>query len=72
MEFFEKVAISTTPLKPTTWKRYVDDTLVIWEHGLESELILFLEHHSTLRPSIQFTCEVEEGGKLPFPICPVG
>ena len=48
------------------WKRYVDDTFVVWEHGLESELTSFLEHLNSLRPSIQFTCEVEEGGKLPF------
>ena len=25
-----------------------------------------MEHLNSLRPSIQFTCEVEEGGKLPF------
>ena len=66
MEFFEKLAIEKTPLKPKMWKRYVDDTFVVWEHGLESELTSFLEHLNSLRPSIQFTCEVEEGGKLPF------
>ena len=66
MDFFEKLAIDTTPLKPKMWKRYVDNTFVVWEHGLESELTSFLEHLNSLRRSIQFTCEVEEGGKLPF------
>ena len=66
MKFFEKLAIDTTQLKPKMWKRYVDDTFLVWENGLESELTSFLEHLNSLRPSIQFTCEVEEGGKLPF------
>ena len=44
----------------------MDDTFVVWEHGRESELKLFLEHLNSLWPSIQFTCEVEEDGKLPF------
>ena len=65
MEFFEKLGIDTTPLKPKMWKRYIDDTFVVWEHGLESELTSFLEHLNSFRPSIQFTCEVEEGSKLP-------
>ena len=64
--YIEELAIDTTPLKPKMWKRYVDDTFVVWEHGLESELTLFLEHLNSLRPSIQFTCEVEEHGKFPF------
>ena len=66
MECFEKLAIDTTPLKPKMWKRYVDDTFVVWEHGLEYDLTSFLEHLNSLRPNIQCTCEVEEGGKLPF------
>ena len=70
MEFFEKLTIDTAPLKPKCGR---DDTFVVWEHGLASELTSLLEHLNSLRPSIrpsiQFTCEVEEDGKLR---CPVG
>ena len=37
MEKFEKKALEAYPLKPKLWKRYVDDTNVLWPHG-EQEL----------------------------------
>ena len=40
MEKFEKEALKSYPLKPSLWKRYVDDTNVIWPHG-ENELKMF-------------------------------
>ena len=43
MEKFENKALEAYPLKPKMWKRYVDDTNVIWPHG-EQELSRFLEH----------------------------
>ena len=52
----DKLAIDTTPLKPKLWKRYVDDTFVVWEHGLESELTLFLEHLNGVIYNIPCTC----------------
>ena len=33
MEKFEKNALETYPLKPSRWKRYVDDTNVKWPHA---------------------------------------
>ena len=39
---------------------YVDNTFTLWRHGPE-ELSLFLKHINSIRPSIQFTMEVEDG-----------
>ena len=65
MEHFEALAIESARLKPATWLRYVDDTFVIWNEGRD-KLQDFLEHLNTIRPSIQFTMELEEDGKLSF------
>ncbi len=65
MEFFEKMAINSAQYKPTLWLRCVDDTFVLWPHGKE-KLMEFHKHINSLRESIQFTIETEEGGKLPF------
>ena len=43
MEEFEQLAITTSDHKPKIWLRYVDDTFVIWQHGLDN-LRLFLDH----------------------------
>ena len=43
MEKFEKLAIDSYPLKPDMWKRYVDDTNVIWPHDKE-DITGFFEH----------------------------
>lgn len=32
MEHFEKTAVDTSSLQPKLWRRYVDDTFVIWPH----------------------------------------
>ncbi len=65
MEHFEALAIVSARFKPATWLRYVDDTSVIWNEGRD-KLQDFLEHLNTIRPSIQFTMELEEHRKLPF------
>jgi hypothetical protein len=58
MEQFEKLALDAAPYKPLLWLRYVDDTFVVWPHGLE-QLHIFLGHLNSLRPSIRFTMETE-------------
>ena len=65
MEHFEELAISTFPVKPETWLRYVDDTFVTWKAG-KDKLEEFLNHLNSLRSSISFTMELEEDGQLPF------
>lgn len=54
MEDFENKALRTTPLKPKLWKRYVDDTFIMWPHGRET-LETFKQHLNSLSPSIKFT-----------------
>ena len=63
MEFFEEVALRSAPVKPRLWKRYVDDTCCIVKKGTAEVL---LEHLNRIRPSIQFTLELEKDRTLPF------
>ncbi|GJQ70936.1 hypothetical protein Trydic_g20433, partial [Trypoxylus dichotomus] len=43
-----------TTLKPNMWPRYVDDTFVMWSHGVE-RIDGFLEHLNSLQELIEFT-----------------
>lgn len=65
MEYFETKAIESSPLKPKLWKRYVDETYIIWPHE-KDKLDIFLKHLNNQSDSIQFTMEVEENCSLPF------
>jgi hypothetical protein len=47
------------------WKRYVDDTYVVWPHGRESLNGLF-NHLNSQSESIKFTMELEENNNIPF------
>ena len=66
MEFFEALAISTAPTRPRLRKRYVDDTFCILTKGKEHE---FLNHLNSVRPTIQFTMELESDGSISFLDC---
>ena len=63
MEFFEKLAIETSPVKPTLWKRFVDDIFCILKRGKESQLF---DHLNGIRGEIQFTMESEKNKKTTF------
>jgi hypothetical protein len=65
MEHFEQLALDLAPHKPAMWLRFVDDTFVVWPHGME-KLKEFLSHINSLRPTIQFTLDTETGNSLPF------
>jgi hypothetical protein len=51
MENFEKKALDSFPLKPSRWKRYVDDTNVLWPHG-KDELQKFFLHLNNISEDI--------------------
>ena len=63
MEFFEDIALPTAPNRPRLWKRYVNDTCCIVKKGEVDQL---LQHLNGICPSLKFTVEVKEGGKLLF------
>jgi hypothetical protein len=65
MDFFETTALENAAYKPSMWLRYVDDTFVVWRHGRE-KLEEFHQFLNQIDEAIQFTKEVECGGKLPF------
>lgn len=65
VEQFEKRALDSYPLKPTSWKRYVDNTNVKWPRG-NDELNKFFRHLNSLSENIKFTMEVEENKSIPF------
>ncbi|KAJ8933426.1 hypothetical protein NQ318_015590 [Aromia moschata] len=41
MEAFEEVTIRGSEKKPKCWLRYMDDTFIIWPHGISSPTGLF-------------------------------
>ena len=65
MEYFEGKALNSYPIKPKVWKRFIDDTHIIWPHGKE-KLDTFLVHLNNQSDHIKFTMEIEENNCLPF------
>ena len=56
MTGLEKRLISDIDLNSYTWRRYIDDVLLIWEHREES-LTIILEKKNTFCPTIKFTAD---------------
>lgn len=65
MEHFEKLTLDSPQYKPSLWLQYVDDTFVVWPHGLK-QLQNFLSQLNSLRPSIQFIMEIESDSVIAF------
>ena len=64
MEHFEEMALGSTPVKPSMWLRYIDDTFILWPH--QEDVKILMNHVNSIRPSIQFTIEKEQDNKLSF------
>jgi len=62
---FESKALASSRLLLKIWKRFVNDTFVIWSHDKEELELLFL-HLNNQFSSIKFTMEFESNGNLPF------
>ena len=54
MDRFETKALAGFPLKPLTWKRFIDDCFMVWTHGEES-LKNFIEYYSSAHPQSVLT-----------------
>lgn len=63
MEAFEQSTLDVVTYKPLWYQCYVDDTLLIWPHGLEKLFVAFL---NTQQQNNRFTLELEQAGQLPF------
>ncbi|XP_072046288.1 uncharacterized protein [Amphiura filiformis] len=63
MEHFEFTALRNSPVKPSVWLRYVDDTYVIIR---ETDVEIFTEHINSQNSHIKFTSESEVNGYLAF------
>ena len=64
MEYFEHRPLASAVSPPRLWTRYVDDTFVILQQSQKEE---FLQHISSVDPSIKFTTEEpKDDGSLPF------
>jgi hypothetical protein len=61
----EKKFLNSAEFKPKLWLRYVDDCLLIWDHG-EEKLHNFLTFVNSQHSNIKFTMETEVNKKLPF------
>ena len=66
MGFYEKKWLDNCPIdfKPLYYRRYVDDTFLIFKH--QSHVDLFLNYLNSKHPNIEFTSEIEDENKISF------
>ena len=66
MNISEKLWLSECPInfKPLYYKRYVDDTFLVFRH--ENQIQQFLDYLNSKHPNIKFTCEIEENSQISF------
>jgi hypothetical protein len=65
LSWAQSIALDTADYKPVKWLRYIDDTFMVWPHGLARGQ-QFLHHLKSLRLTIKFTMEVEVNDTHPF------
>ena len=63
MEHFEQLGITSAPVRPSVWFRYVDDTFVKIDRNAADD---FTAHTNGLDTHIKFISEPEVGNKLGF------
>ena len=68
MQNIEEQALATCKRTIPLWLRYVDDTFTT-VHKTKSTIFKKSEHLNRQNAHIQFTKEIEENGKIPFPDC---
>ena len=63
---YENIWLDQCPdnFKPIYYKRYIDDTFLIFKDA--SHIHLFLDFLNAKHPNIRFTCEIEQNSKLSF------
>ena len=59
MHILESKLLATYQLKPTIYKRYIDDILIVWPHGKDT-LLEFLNYFNKAEETIKFTMETNE------------
>lgn len=66
MPLWKKKRLNECPLefKPKFYRRYVDDTFLIFESP--QHIPLFLNYLNSKHPNIAFTCDMETDGSIPF------
>ena len=64
MKYIELHLIETSPKKPKMWLRFIDDILMIWNHGKEA-LKQFKELANNIHPTIKFSFDSNEN-EIPF------
>ena len=64
MKYIELQLIETSPNKPKMWLRFIDDILMIWNHGKQT-LEEFKELANNIHPTIKFSFESNDN-EIPF------
>ena len=59
MANIETKILSQSRIKPTVWKRFIDDVFSLWDID-KQEIDLFLEQANSFHPTIKFTAEISD------------
>ena len=59
MANIETKILSQSRIKPTVWKRFIDDGTSLWDID-KQEIDLFLEQANSFHPTIKFTAEISD------------